>query len=92
MCAGTGTVINKSGIKQYQQATRDRSKVAFHKAEISCISASWQRLGPCLAMWQCLLKSDHGDWHCLLMWPQLEGMAGAAPWLSQHDATYFAQC
>ena len=25
--AGTGTVINKSGIKQYQQATRDRSKV-----------------------------------------------------------------
>ena len=27
MHAGTGTVINKSGIKQYQQATRDRSKV-----------------------------------------------------------------
>ncbi len=27
MYAGTGTVINKSGIKQYQQATRDRSKV-----------------------------------------------------------------
>lgn len=27
-CAGTGTVINKSGIKQYQQATRDRSKVS----------------------------------------------------------------
>lgn len=27
MPAGTGTVINKSGIKQYQQATRDRSKV-----------------------------------------------------------------
>ena len=26
-CAGTGTVINKTGIKQYQQATRDRSKV-----------------------------------------------------------------
>lgn len=25
--AGTGTVINKMGIKQYQQATRDRSKV-----------------------------------------------------------------
>ena len=29
-CAGTGTVINKSGIKQYQQATRDRSKVSHH--------------------------------------------------------------
>lgn len=28
--AGTGTVINKTGIKQYQQATRDRSKVAGH--------------------------------------------------------------
>ncbi len=27
-CVGTGTVINKSGIKQYQQATRDRSKVS----------------------------------------------------------------
>ena len=24
--AGTGTVVNKTGIKQYQQATRDRSK------------------------------------------------------------------
>ena len=33
MCAGTGTVINKSGIKQYQQATRDRSKVGLTFAE-----------------------------------------------------------
>ena len=31
-CAGTGTVINKTGIKQYQQATRDRSKVRSSQA------------------------------------------------------------
>ncbi len=27
VAVGTGTVVNKSQIKQYQQATRDRSKV-----------------------------------------------------------------
>ncbi len=29
VAVGTGTVVNKTAIKQYQQATRDRSKVGF---------------------------------------------------------------
>ena len=30
VAVGTGTVVNKTAIKQYQQATRDRSKVCVH--------------------------------------------------------------
>lgn len=30
VAVGTGTVVNKTAIKQYQQATRDRSKVRRH--------------------------------------------------------------
>lgn len=30
VAVGTGTVVNKTAIKQYQQATRDRSKVCMH--------------------------------------------------------------
>ena len=31
VAVGTGTVVNKSQIKQYQQATRDRSKVGSQR-------------------------------------------------------------
>lgn len=30
VAVGTGTVVNKTAIKKYQQATRDRSKVCMH--------------------------------------------------------------
>lgn len=30
VAVGTGTVVNKTAIKKYQQATRDRSKVCTH--------------------------------------------------------------
>ena len=37
--AGTGTVVNKTGIKQYQQATRDRSKVKTEGGKIIRVEA-----------------------------------------------------
>ncbi|KAK9917119.1 hypothetical protein WJX75_001066 [Coccomyxa subellipsoidea] len=39
VAVGTGTVINKSGIKQYQQATRDRSKVKTEGGKIIRVEA-----------------------------------------------------
>jgi len=37
--AGTGTVVNKTGIKQYQQATRDRSKSKTEGGKIIRVEA-----------------------------------------------------
>lgn len=44
VAVGTGTVVNKTAIKQYQQATRDRSKVCLiavgsvqHSTDFLCI-------------------------------------------------------
>ena len=39
VAVGTGTVVNKSQIKQYQQATRDRSKVGPGVAALSVLRA-----------------------------------------------------
>ncbi|KAK9839418.1 hypothetical protein WJX81_000954 [Elliptochloris bilobata] len=39
VAVGTGTVINKTGIKQYQQATRDRSKVKTEGGKIIRVEA-----------------------------------------------------
>ena len=36
VAVGTGTVVNKTAIKQYQQATRDRSKVCCASLPIPC--------------------------------------------------------
>ena len=64
--AGTGTVINKMGIKQYQQATRDRSKVRQAPQVLAVCSLSCHRGGaeagsllrkPCHAAGACGLRS-----------------------------------
>jgi flavin-dependent dehydrogenase len=39
VAVGTGTVVNKTAIKQYQQATRDRSKVKTEGGKIIRVEA-----------------------------------------------------
>ena len=39
VAVGTGTVVNKTAIKQYQQATRDRSKVKTEGGQIIRVEA-----------------------------------------------------
>ena len=39
MAVGTGTVVNKTSIKQYQQATRDRSSVKTEGGKIIRVEA-----------------------------------------------------
>lgn len=39
VAVGTGTVVNKTAIKQYQQATRDRSKVLFLSLAVAMLDA-----------------------------------------------------
>ena len=57
---GTGTVVNKSGIKQYQQATRDRSKVRSACFGPHCPAAlllqSWLGLGRGRALFDMVYK------------------------------------
>lgn len=44
VAVGTGTVVNKTAIKQYQQATRDRSKVCM-QSKHHCRLALQQLMG-----------------------------------------------
>lgn len=64
VAVGTGTVVNKTAIKQYQQATRDRSKVCLittasvqHSTEFLCI--------PCCNIVRCMMGNPHILQPCL---------------------------
>ena len=61
VAVGTGTVVNKTAIKQYQQATRDRAKVKTEGGQIIRVEAhpipgeadrhaGWRAL--CVAGWE----------------------------------------
>ena len=57
VAVGTGTVVNKTAIKQYQQATRDRSKVSLVYTD--CLTG-WEYMAVANCYWQLkdILKSS----------------------------------
>jgi hypothetical protein len=67
VAVGTGTVVNKTAIKQYQQATRDRAKVRTSRGGNECAQKDVRRgtIPHCVKYHLCRLACPSLGWSCM---------------------------